>query len=71
MSSKDSDEIRDVHTTRNNIEIIIGNKTSNIIKKLFNSLLLKYQEGLEESMKRSEFIFDSDDLVFIFDSVVL
>ena len=71
MSSKDSDEIRDVHTTRNNIEIIIGNKTSNIIKKLFNSLLLKYQEGLEESMKRSEFIFDSVDLVFIFDSVVL
>ena len=66
MSSKDSDEIRDVHTTRNNIEIIIGNKTSNIIKKLFNSLLLKYQEGLEESMKRSEFIFDSVDLVFIF-----
>ena len=71
MSSKDSDEIRDVHTTRNNIETIIGNKTSNIIKKLFNSLLLKYQEGLEESMKRSEFIFDSVDLVFIFDSVVL
>ena len=71
MSSKDSDEIRDVHTTRNNIEIIIGNKTSNIIKKLFNSLLLKYQEGLEESMKGSEFIFDSVDLVFIFDSVVL
>ena len=71
MSSKDSDEIRDVHATRNNIEIIIGNKTSNIIKKLFNSLLLKYQEGLEESMKGTEFIFDSVDLVFIFDSVVL
>ena len=71
MSSKDSDEIRDVHATRNNIEIIIGNKTSNIIKKLFNSLLLKYQEGLEESMKGTEFIFNSVDLVFIFDSVVL
>ena len=34
-----------------------------IIKELFKSLLQKYQEGLEGSMKGSEFIFDSVDLL--------
>ena len=38
-----------------------GNKTSGIIKKLFNSFLQKYQEGLEESLRGSEFVFDSVD----------
>ena len=35
-----------MHTTSDKLEIMIGNKTSGIIKKLFNSLLQKYQEGL-------------------------
>ena len=43
---------------------MIGNKRSGIIKKLFNSLLQKYQGGLEESMRGSEFIFDSIDLLY-------
>ena len=34
-----------------------------IIKELFKSLLQKYKEGLEGSMKGSEFIFDSVDLL--------
>ena len=33
-----------------------------MIDKLFEFLLQKYQEGSEESMKGSEFIFDSVDL---------
>ena len=33
-----------------------------MIVELFEFLLQKYQEGLEESMKGSEFIFDSVDL---------
>ena len=49
-SSKDSDETRTMHTTSDNIEIMIGNKASGIIKELFNSLLQKYQEGLQESL---------------------
>ena len=43
--------------TSNNIEIMIGNETDEIIKKLFNSLLQKYQEELVESMRESEFFF--------------
>ena len=64
MSSKHSDETRTMYTARDNIEIMIGNKTSVIIKKLFNSLLQKYQEGLKESMRGSEFVFDSVDLLY-------
>ena len=33
------------------------------IKELFESLLQRYQEGLEESMKGSKFVFDSVDLL--------
>ena len=38
---------------------MVGNKTDEIIEEFFKSLLQRYQEGLEESMKGSEFIFDS------------
>ena len=34
-----------------------------IIEELFKSLCKRYQEGLEESMKGSDFIFDSVDLL--------
>ena len=61
MSSKDSDGTPIVHIINDNIEIMVGNKTSGIIKKLFNSFLQKYQEGLEESLRGSEFVFDSVD----------
>ena len=64
MSSKDFDETRTMYTISVNIEIMIGNKTSEIIKKLFNSLLQKYQEGLGESMRENKFIFDSVDLLY-------
>ena len=32
-------------------------------KNFFESVLQRYQEGLEESMKGSEFVFDSVDLL--------
>ena len=60
VSSKDSDEICIMRTKSNNIEIMMGNETDEIIE-LFESLLQKYQEGLEESMKGSDFVFDSVD----------
>ena len=63
ISSKDSDEARNMSTKSNNIEIVMGNETGGIIDKLFESLLQKYQ-GLEESMRGSEFIFDSVDLLY-------
>ena len=49
VSSKDdSDEIREMHTKGDNIHIVMGSETDDIIKELFKSLLRRYQEGLEE-----------------------
>ena len=62
--SKYSVEIRTMHTTNNNREVMIGNETDDIIKDLFDSFLQRCQEDLEESMKGSEFVFDSVDLLF-------
>ena len=61
--SKDSDENGNMYTKSNNIEIMTGSQTNDIVKKLFESLLQRYQEGLEESMKGSKFIFDCVDLL--------
>ena len=62
--SIDSDETRNMHTKSNNIEIMMGSKTDDIIDELFKSLFERYQERLEESMKGSDFIFDSVNLLY-------
>ena len=49
---------------RDNIEIMKGSEIDEIIKELFESLWQRYQEGLEESMKGSEFIFDSVNVLY-------
>ena len=41
----------------------LDSETYDIIKELFKSLLQKFQEGLEESMKGNEFIIDSINLL--------
>ena len=64
ISSKDSSETRAMHTKSDNIEIMIGNETDEIIKKLFEYLLQKYREGLKKLLKGSEFIFESIDLLY-------
>ena len=51
-----------MHTKSNNIEIMMGNETDEIIEDLFESLLQNYQEGLEEKKRESEFFFDCVDL---------
>ena len=63
ISSKDSDEICTIHAKSNNMEFMMGNGTDEIIKELFESLLQKYQEGLEGKKRGSEFLFDSVDLL--------
>ena len=56
-SKKDSDESDD-------IQIMKGSETDEIIEGLFKSLLQRYQEGLEESMRGSEFIFNCVDVLY-------
>ena len=64
ISSKpDSDETRIMNTKSNNIEIIIGSDTNEVIENHFRSLLQRYQENLEEKMRGSEFIFDGINLL--------
>ena len=63
ISSKDSDEIHTMHTKSKTVEIVMDDETDKIIKELFESLLQRYQEGLEEKIKESEFVFDSTDLL--------
>ena len=64
ISSRDSDETRTMHTKSHNIEIMMGNETDKIIEKLSESLLQNYQKNLEESMRGSEFVPDSIDLLY-------
>ena len=63
ISSKDSNKTRTMHTKSNNIEIMIGNETDEIITELLISVLQKYQKDLEEKMKGSELVFDSVNLM--------
>ena len=48
FSSKDSEEISTMHSNSDTIEILIGNETDEITEDLFDSLLQRYQKGLEE-----------------------
>ena len=64
ISHKNSNETRTMHTKNDNIETIMSSETDEIIEELFKSLLQRYQEGLEESMKGSEFVRDSVDLLY-------
>ena len=59
ISYKGSDEIRTMDLKSNNVEIKMGNETDEIIEERFESLLQKYQAGLEERIRGSEFVFDS------------
>ena len=52
-----------MHTKSYNIYILMDNETDDIIKELSKSFLQKYQEGLEESLRGSEFIIDSINLL--------
>ena len=55
ISSKDSKETCITHAKSDNIEVMIGNKTDEIIKECFNSLLQRYQQQLEKQMEEREF----------------
>ena len=47
-----------------NIEITIYNEADELIEELFESLLNRYQNNLEESMRGSESVFDYIHLLY-------
>ena len=65
ISSKDdSNEIHTMHVKSNNVEFMLGSESDEIIENIFESLLQRYQEGLEESSKGSDLVFDCVDLLY-------
>ena len=51
-----------MHTKSDNIEIMNGIETNDIIAELFKSFFRRYQENLETKMKGSSYVFESIDL---------
>ena len=60
----DSNETRTMYTESDNIEIMIGSDTNEVIEYLFKSLLQRYQENLEEKVRGSEFGFDGVNALY-------
>ena len=60
----DSDETRVMHTKSDNTDIMIGSDTNEVIKEPFKSFLHRYQEGLQEKMRGSEFEFHRIHLLY-------
>ena len=52
------------HLKSGNIEIMINNKVDEVIEDFFESLISRYQIGLETSMRGNGFIFDCVHLLF-------
>ena len=72
ISSRNFIESRDMYSKSDNFEIMSGSNTNEIIRDLFNSILKRYQGGLHESMRGSEFVFDyAESLNYIFHKVDL
>ena len=64
-SSKDSGDTCAIYAKNDNTEVMMGSETDEIIEELFESLLQRHLERLEASMKRSEFTFDSVDVLCV------
>ena len=64
ISCSGTDEFRGMYTQSDNIGVMNGFETNDIIKEIFNSFLKRYQEGLETKMKGSNFVFDLVDLLY-------
>ena len=59
-----SDETRIMQMRSDNEKLLNGSDTDEIIKELFESFLQKYEEDLQEKMKRSESEFDGVNFLY-------
>ena len=53
-----------MYTRSDNIEIMFGDNNDDIIEQLFESLLKKYEENLQNKMRGSEFEFDGVNFLY-------
>ena len=59
-----SDETHVMYTRSNNEEFVNGSDTDEVIKLLFESFLQKYEENLQEKMRRSDSEFDGVNFLY-------
>ena len=52
-----------MHLSSDNIKVTSYSEANDVIEKLFKLLRSKYQDGLGTSMKGSDFLFDSVQLM--------
>ena len=60
----DSNETRIMHSKSDNTEIMTGSDMNEVTEEFFKSFLQRYQEGLQEKMRGSEFAFDEVNLLY-------
>ena len=53
-----------MYSTSNNIKLTSYNDANEVVNKLFESLLSRYQDNLETLMRQRDFIFDSVQLMY-------
>ena len=63
VSFTDANETGEMHTKSDNITIMSGIETEDVINELFSTFRRRYQEGSETQMKGSSFTFDRIDLL--------
>ena len=63
VSFTDVNETRDMYTKSDDITIMSGTETDDVINELFNSFRRRYQEGLQAKKKGSSFTFERIDLL--------
>ena len=63
VSFTDANETCEMHTESDNITIMRGAETEDIINELSNTFHKRYQEGLETKMRGSSFTFERIDLL--------
>ena len=62
--SKNFEETRSVYSASDNIEIFMGSDRDEVIDRLLDTMLQKFQEARETSIERgSKFIFENVDLL--------
>ena len=63
VSFTDANETRDIYTKSDNVTIMSGIETEDVINELFNTFRKRYQGGLETKMKGSSYTFERIDLL--------
>ena len=53
----------EMYSKSDNITIMMGSETDDVINDLFNTFRKRYQEGLETKMRGSSFTFERIDLL--------